>query len=97
MLHTKWAGPAWAAGMDAAAMTAAPKTQRKRWAGQADWDAENMRTESTRFPADLDTKLREYCREAHVSRYYLINYMLRVWIAAWEGVRNDNDTGNAVR
>ena len=89
-MKTEWACPAWGAAMDAAAVAAEPK--RKRWQGQANWDAENMRTESTRFPVDLDTKLREYCREAGVSRYYLINYMLRVWMAAWEEVRNGNTT-----
>lgn len=57
--------------------------ERRRWYAQNEWDAEHMRTESTRFPLDLDTQLRQCCREAHVTRYTLINYLLRAWMAAW--------------
>ena len=85
MFDTEWSGPAWTAAMEAAAST--PES-RRRWARQQEWDGENIRTESTRFPVDLDRKLRKYCREAKISRYYLINYMLRTWMAAWEVIRN---------
>lgn len=57
---------------------------RKRWAGQNDWDAENMVTESTRFTVENDARLRRLCREAGVTRYYLISYMLHTWMAARE-------------
>lgn len=46
-----------------------------------------MRTVSTRFRTDQADRLREYCREANVTRYGLINYMLRAWMAAWERTR----------
>ena len=89
-MDTRWSTPAWSAAMMAAGST--PDSRRK-WAGQQKWDAENIRTESTRFPVDLDEKLRQYCREARVTRYYLINYMLRTWLAAWEAIRNDDSAG----
>ncbi len=67
----------------AEAGTAGPQ-ERRRWYAQNEWDAEHMRTESTRFPLDLDTELRQCCREAHVTRYTLINYLLRAWMTAWK-------------
>ena len=79
-----WKGIAQAAAEKAARRAAA---SRKRWDGQAAWDAENMRTVSTRFRTDQADRLREYCREANVTRYGLINYMLRAWMAAWERTR----------
>ena len=51
---------------------------------QAQWDADHIKTESTRFPIDLDAKLRKCCEDANVTRYTLINYLLRAWMAAWE-------------
>lgn len=68
---------------------------RKRWPGQDAWDAENMVTESTRFTVENDARLRRLCREAGVTRYHLINYLLHTWIAAREaravkkGAEND--------
>lgn len=58
--------------------------QRRRWASGHEWDAENMRTESTRFTKRQDEELRQCCKEARVTRYTLINYMLRTWMAAWK-------------
>ena len=80
-MDIRWSKHAFEAATEAAtpAGTAAMKRQR-----QAQWDADHIRTESTRFPVDLDAKLREYCNEANVTRYTLINYLLRVWMAAWE-------------
>lgn len=80
-MDIRWSKHAFAAATEAAtpAGTAAMKRQR-----QAQWDADHIRTESTRFPIDLDAKLRKYCDEANVTRYTLINYLLRVWMAAWE-------------
>ncbi len=43
-----------------------------------------MRTESTRFTAEQHAELKRCCMEAGVNRYQLINYMLRLWMAAWE-------------
>lgn len=60
---------------------------RRRWAGQNRYDEENIFTESTRFNADRDDRLRQYCREAGVTRYALISYLLRSWMAAWETYR----------
>jgi hypothetical protein len=48
-----------------------------------------METVSTRLPRDIAEQLRRYCDEAHVSRYYLINYMLRAFMAGWEVLRHD--------
>ena len=83
-MDTRWSEPAYAAALAAAENGKEP---RPRWSGQNGWDAENMVTESTRFPRDLDAQLRRCCREAHVTRYHLINYMLRLFIAAWEAKR----------
>lgn len=90
-MNTEWSVPAWSAGVEAAGEAAGGGA--RKWAGQADYDREWMKTESTRFPLDLHQKLEAYCREAGVTRYHLINYMLRVWMAAWEGVRNGRGTG----
>lgn len=60
---------------------------RRRWAGQEEYDADNMCTESTRFNRREDARLRRYCREARVTRYTLIGYLLRMWMAAWETYR----------
>lgn len=76
-----WSRIAWEIARDAA--RAEPST-RRRWAGQNEWDAEHMHTESTRFPRCWDEELRRCCREAGVTRYALISYLLRAWMAAWE-------------
>lgn len=62
---------------------------RRRWAGQNDYDADNMVTESTRFTAAQDLDLRQCCHEAHVTRYTLINYLLRSWMAAWKTYKGE--------
>ena len=79
-MDTRWADIAYRLGMEAA--QEGPE-RRRRWAGQNEWDAEHMRTESTRFTADQDEELRRCCREAGVTRYTLISYLLQVWMAAW--------------
>lgn len=76
-----WSIDAYQTAMQAAK---ADSLTRRRWAGQNEWDAENMRTESTRFTADRDAELRRCCREAGITRYTLIGYMLRTWMAAWQ-------------
>lgn len=81
----KWVLPAYQAGTNAAMPEG---RKRMRWARQKEWDGDHIFTESTRLPADLDRKLRQYCREAGVTRYHLIGYMLRAWMAAWEVVRD---------
>lgn len=79
-MDLRWSGIAYQVGVEAGK---AGPSERRRWFLQNEWDAENMRTESTRFPLDLDTELRQCCREAHVTRYALIAYLLRAWMAAW--------------
>lgn len=61
---------------------------RRRWAGQNEYDADNMHTECTRFNNTQDARLRRCCREARVTRYTLISYLLRCWMAAWETYQN---------
>lgn len=61
---------------------------RRRWGQQDLWDAENMRTVSTRLTLDQDAELRQCCQEAHVTRYALTNYLLRAWMAAWWAYRD---------
>ena len=80
-MDLRWPKHAFEAATEAATPDGAAAMKRKR---QALWDADNIRTESTRCPIDLHTKLRKYCDEASVTRYTLINYLLRVWMAAWE-------------
>lgn len=81
-----WLIPAYDVAVDAGKPEGAA---RMRWTRQAAWDAEHICTESTRFPLDLDAKLRRYCHEAQVTRYHLINYLLRAWMAAWEEYSHD--------
>lgn len=57
---------------------------RRRWRGQNRWDEDHMNTESTRFPNDLHAELIACCESAGVTRYALIAYLLRTWIAAWK-------------
>ena len=70
---------------------------RRRWAGQNEWDAEHMRTESTRFTVDQDEELRRCCREARVTKYTLIGYLLRTWMAAWKSGAPRPDFPDTVR
>ena len=89
-MQTEWSVPAWCAAMDTAReLVSDPVAARRRWAGQTAWDADHMCTESTRYPRHLDARLRRCCKEAGISRYYLISYMLRAWMAAWEVMKNE--------
>ena len=87
-IQTEWSVPAYEAAMEAAS---APRYDRHR---QAEWDAENMVTESTRFTVAQDAELRRCCREAGISRYQLINYMLRLWMAGWDARKGDGHGNN---
>lgn len=80
----EWNDIAYQVGVDAA------KTPPRRHSGPAQrrWDRENLFTESTRFTETQHHKLAQYCKEAGVPRYSLINYLLRAWMAAWEVVRD---------
>lgn len=69
----------------------ASDSDRKRWAGQNEYDSDNMRTEATRFTVAEDARLRRCCSEAGVTRYTLINYLLRTWMAAWEVYGRDRN------
>lgn len=80
-MDMRWSRHAYLSAMDAAKQ---PPRTRRRWAGQSEYDAEHMVTESTRFTVAQDAALRRCCREAGISRYTLINYLLRAWMAAWE-------------
>nr|WP_325298643.1 hypothetical protein [uncultured Dysosmobacter sp.] len=84
VMDTRWSTAAYKTAVEAAREE---RPARRRWDGQNEWDADNMRTESTRFTRALDEKLRQCCKEAGVTRYTLINYLLRVWMAAWETYR----------
>ena len=60
-MDIRWSKHAFEAATEAATPDGAAAMKRER---QALWDADHIRTESTRFPVDLDAKLREYCNEA---------------------------------
>lgn len=79
-MNTEWSVPAFVA----AIYCAEDPKPRRRWDGQDDWDAEHMVTESTRFTIENDARLREICRQAGVTRYYLIAYLLHTFMAAWD-------------
>lgn len=85
----KWANQAYRVAADAGKDGPAA---RRRWAGQNEYDADNMHTECTRFNSEQDTKLRRCCREARVTRYALIAYLLRAWMAEWETYRDCGGT-----
>lgn len=70
-----------------AAMTAAEERRTRRRRQRSDWDAKNMRTVSTRMRISDVVVLDRYCREAHVTKYELVQYMVRCWIEAWKGLR----------
>ena len=80
-MDTRWADIAYRLGLEAA--QEGPE-RRRRWARQNEWDAEHMHTESTRFTTAQDEQLRRCCREAGVTRYTLISYLLQTWMAAWQ-------------
>ena len=61
----------------------AKRLDRRRWL-KTQWERDNMRTESTRFTVEMDAELRRCCRQAGVTRYALIAYLLRAWMAAWK-------------
>ena len=50
-----------------------------------------MFTESTRFTETQDRKLTQFVEEAGTSKYALINYLLRAWMAAWEEYRHGRE------
>ena len=54
-MDTRWADIAYKLGLEAA--REGPE-RRRRWAGQNEWDAEHMHTESTRFTTAQDEQLR---------------------------------------
>ena len=76
-----WTVPAYNAAVNAAREN---QTARRRWAGQNQWDRENMVTESTRFTLEEDERLEACLWEARVTRYTLIAYLLKLWMTAWE-------------
>ena len=78
-MNTEWSIPAFMA----AIYCADEPKPRRRWDGQNDWDAEHMVTESTRFTIENDARLREICKQAGVTRYHLIAYLLHTFMAAW--------------
>lgn len=88
-MRLEWSTPAYNAAMTA---VSAPRFDRHR---QADWDADNMVTESTRFTVAQDAELRRCCREAGICRYQLINYMLRLFIAGWDARKEDGNGSNS--
>lgn len=83
MPDVRASAPAWTAAMIAAAT---PREERRRWHGQNGWDSEHMRTVSTRLPTEEAARLERYCREAGITRYQLIGYMVKTWMAGWEEV-----------
>lgn len=80
----EWTGPAYKVAAEAGKDG---RAARRRWARQDEYDAENMHTECTRFNSVQDARLRRCCQEAGVTRYTLISYLLRMWMAAWETYR----------
>ena len=78
-MNVRWSRIAHRAAVDAGRER---RKERRRWM-KTEWDRENVRTESTRFTAEQDEELRQCCREAGVTRYALIAYLLRTWMAAW--------------
>lgn len=83
----EWADAAYKVAADAA------KTpfRRRRGPAQRRWDREHMFTESTRFTETQDRKLTQYCEEADVSKYRLIDCLLRAWMAAWEEYHHERE------
>lgn len=86
MYDLRWSQKAW---KTAVAAGKAPEKERKKWAGQNDWDKDNMLTISTRLTIKDALRLKVYCKEAGITVYTLVNYMVRVWMAAWETERRD--------
>lgn len=72
----------WQPAADIVAITAAaaPACERKKWAKQADWDRDNMRTISTKLPIEAADELKAACQAAGVTRYTLVAHMLRQWM-----------------
>lgn len=79
--NLKWMNHAYTVAVDAGK---ASRSDRRRWAGQNEYDRDNMKTEGTRFTVSEHDRLCRCCEEAGITRYTLINYLLRTWMAAWE-------------
>lgn len=67
---------------DPASMGKAP---RGTWAGQREWDRENLETVSCQLPKEEAQLLRSLCRQRGITRYALLKYMCLVWLRAMEG------------
>lgn len=64
------------------------KVPRGTWAGQSEWDKENLETVSCQLPKEEAQLLRSLCRRKGITRYALLKYMCLVWIRAMEGWYN---------
>lgn len=75
-----------AASMAAIEAAAAPRSERRRWAGQNEWDKDNMETVSTRVTKAAAERIKRACRQAGVTRYALVAHLLREWLETWEAL-----------
>ena len=53
---------------------------RKRWQGQAAWDAENLRSVGTKLRVGEYDEFRRLCRRRKISPYRTIGALVRLWI-----------------
>ena len=82
-MDLRWSGCAWDVATQAGKAAAEGRKKRRRWIGQSEWERKNMRTISTRLRLSDAVVLDRYCREAHVTKYELLQFMVRAWMAAW--------------
>lgn len=62
---------------------------RRRWAGQAEWDAYHLRTIGTKLTAPTVRRLDTACAAAQITRYELLAYLVTTWLEAWESLDAD--------
>lgn len=59
---------------------------RRRWAGQAEWDAYHLRPIGTKLTAPTVRRLDAACAAAQITRYELLAYLVTTWLEAWESL-----------
>ena len=77
-MHIKWSEKAYNAA------EAASNVDNVITCRQARWDKTHIKSASTRLPTDIEKVFRRICFKNGVTRYRVINYMIRTWIEMME-------------
>ena len=62
---------------------------RKKWAGQAAWDAAHLATVSTRMSREEYAEFRRLCRLRRTSPYRVVGTLVRLWMDGMAAAERD--------